>query len=160
MIWYILTDTFLWFQKAISGTDLSHSKLIPHFVRMGFPEELVAKAIEENGNCTTSLIFYRYFRAWRQCLWLFGKCAGEGNSESILETLLTYSVSNTHFILSNSWYFRLDPRFQQDLSHPYGQKFIRSIKRKAAREQKMNSYHIGSRRYVFFWSLLRTHLLV
>lgn len=51
--------------EAISGTDLSHSKLIPHFVRMGFPEELVAKAIEENG---------------------------EGNSESILETLLTYSA--------------------------------------------------------------------
>lgn len=41
--------------KAISTTDLSHSKLIHHFVGMGFPEELVAKAIEENGNCTVTL---------------------------------------------------------------------------------------------------------
>ncbi|KAI8533671.1 hypothetical protein RHMOL_Rhmol10G0027500 [Rhododendron molle] len=51
--------------EAITTTDLSHSKLIHHFVGMGFPEELVAKAIEENGG---------------------------GNSESILETLLTHSA--------------------------------------------------------------------
>ncbi|KAI8538009.1 hypothetical protein RHMOL_Rhmol09G0067200 [Rhododendron molle] len=36
--------------EAITTTDLSHSKLIHHFVGMGFPEELVAKAIEENGS--------------------------------------------------------------------------------------------------------------
>ncbi|KAI8552260.1 hypothetical protein RHMOL_Rhmol06G0253000 [Rhododendron molle] len=35
--------------EAITTTDLSHSKLIHHFVGIGFPEELVAKAIEENG---------------------------------------------------------------------------------------------------------------
>lgn len=39
----------------ISTTDLSHSKLIHHFVGMGFPEELVAKVIEENGNCSVTL---------------------------------------------------------------------------------------------------------
>ncbi|KAL7232581.1 hypothetical protein ACSBR2_010568 [Camellia fascicularis] len=51
--------------EASLSASPSHSKLIHHFVGMGFPEKLVAKAIEENG---------------------------EGNTESILETLLTYSV--------------------------------------------------------------------
>ncbi|KAI8031233.1 DNA (cytosine-5)-methyltransferase DRM1 [Camellia lanceoleosa] len=51
--------------EASLSASPSHSKLIHHFVGMGFPEKLVAKAIEENG---------------------------EGNTESILETLLTYSA--------------------------------------------------------------------
>ncbi|GMP29291.1 hypothetical protein CsSME_00004462 [Camellia sinensis var. sinensis] len=51
--------------EASFSASPSHSKLIHHFVGMGFPEKLVAKAIEENG---------------------------EGNTESILETLLTYSA--------------------------------------------------------------------
>ncbi|KAE9466464.1 hypothetical protein C3L33_01610, partial [Rhododendron williamsianum] len=51
--------------EASSLTGSSHSKLIDHFVGMGFPEKMVRKAIEENG---------------------------EGNTESILETLLTYSA--------------------------------------------------------------------
>ncbi|KAK6913093.1 C-5 cytosine methyltransferase, partial [Dillenia turbinata] len=57
--------------KPSSSIGPSKSKLIHHFVGMGFPEKLVAKAIEENG---------------------------EGNTESILETLLTYSAleDSTH----------------------------------------------------------------
>ncbi|XP_058180349.1 DNA (cytosine-5)-methyltransferase DRM2 isoform X2 [Rhododendron vialii] len=51
--------------EASSSTGSSHSKLIDHFVGMGFPEKMVRKATEENG---------------------------EGNTESILETLLTYSA--------------------------------------------------------------------
>lgn len=51
--------------EASSSTDRSHFKLIDHFVGMGFSEKMVAKAIEENG---------------------------EGNTELILETLLTYSA--------------------------------------------------------------------
>ncbi|XP_057464266.1 DNA (cytosine-5)-methyltransferase DRM2-like [Actinidia eriantha] len=51
--------------EASSSTGSCHSKLIQHFVGMGFPEQMVAKAIEENG---------------------------ESNTESILETLLTYSA--------------------------------------------------------------------
>ncbi|KAL6960578.1 DNA (cytosine-5)-methyltransferase [Sarracenia purpurea var. burkii] len=51
--------------EASSKTDPSDSKLIHHFVGMGFPENLVAKAIEENGDT---------------------------NTESILESLLTYSA--------------------------------------------------------------------
>ncbi|XP_057482702.1 DNA (cytosine-5)-methyltransferase DRM2-like isoform X2 [Actinidia eriantha] len=51
--------------NSYTGPGPSQSKLIRHFVGMGFPDKLVAQAIEENG---------------------------EGNSESILETLLTYSA--------------------------------------------------------------------
>ncbi|XP_052196507.1 DNA (cytosine-5)-methyltransferase DRM2-like [Diospyros lotus] len=51
--------------EASSSTGPSHSKLIHHFVAMGFPENLVEKAIKENG---------------------------EGNTDLILETLLTYSA--------------------------------------------------------------------
>ncbi|XP_052191449.1 DNA (cytosine-5)-methyltransferase DRM2-like [Diospyros lotus] len=51
--------------KASSSTAVPCSNLINHFVGMGFSQKMVAKAIEENG---------------------------EGNTESILETLLTYSA--------------------------------------------------------------------
>uniref|UniRef100_A0A5B7ADM4 DNA (cytosine-5-)-methyltransferase n=1 Tax=Davidia involucrata TaxID=16924 RepID=A0A5B7ADM4_DAVIN len=51
--------------EASSSAGSSNSKLIHHFVGMGFSEKMVAKAIEENG---------------------------EGNTESILEALLTYSA--------------------------------------------------------------------
>ncbi|KAM7509141.1 hypothetical protein LguiA_019594 [Lonicera macranthoides] len=53
--------------EASSSAGPSNSNLIHRFVGMGFSEKLVAKAIEENG-------------------------VGEGNTESILETLLTYSA--------------------------------------------------------------------
>ncbi|GKV37283.1 hypothetical protein SLEP1_g45330 [Rubroshorea leprosula] len=52
--------------KESSLPSSSNSKVIDHFIGMGFSEELVVKAIQENG---------------------------EGNTDSILETLLTYSVS-------------------------------------------------------------------
>ncbi|OVA14824.1 hypothetical protein BVC80_8957g18 [Macleaya cordata] len=48
-----------------STSNPARSKLIYHFIGMGFSENLVAKAIDENG---------------------------EGNTEEILETLLTYSA--------------------------------------------------------------------
>ncbi|XAR51879.1 DNA (cytosine-5-)-methyltransferase [Bertholletia excelsa] len=54
--------------EARSSTSSSNSKLIQHFVDMGFAKKMVAKVIEENG---------------------------EGSTESsILETLLTYSALN------------------------------------------------------------------
>ncbi|GLU11288.1 hypothetical protein SLE2022_280450 [Rubroshorea leprosula] len=51
--------------KESSLPSSSNSKVIDHFIGMGFSEELVVKAIQENG---------------------------EGNTDSILETLLTYSA--------------------------------------------------------------------
>lgn len=51
--------------EAHAGPSCSKSKLIPHFVGMGFSEEMVAKAIEENG---------------------------EENTEAVLEMLLTYTA--------------------------------------------------------------------
>ncbi|XP_010251207.1 PREDICTED: DNA (cytosine-5)-methyltransferase DRM2-like isoform X1 [Nelumbo nucifera] len=51
--------------KASSSAGPPESSLFQHFVRMGFSEKLVGKALEENG---------------------------EGNAEAILELLLTFSV--------------------------------------------------------------------
>ncbi|XP_057983898.1 DNA (cytosine-5)-methyltransferase DRM2 [Malania oleifera] len=51
--------------EACSSSGPSNSNLIQHFVGMGFSEKMVVKAIEENG---------------------------KGSTESILETLLTYSA--------------------------------------------------------------------
>lgn len=51
--------------EASSSASGCNSKLISHFVGMGFSDKMVVKAIEENG---------------------------EGNSEAILEALLTYSA--------------------------------------------------------------------
>ncbi|KAL6994357.1 hypothetical protein U1Q18_012461 [Sarracenia purpurea var. burkii] len=42
--------------SAGSSAGSSHSKLINHFVGMGFPENMVAKAIQENGNCTVTTL--------------------------------------------------------------------------------------------------------
>ncbi|XVF16387.1 hypothetical protein REPUB_Repub10bG0027000 [Reevesia pubescens] len=53
--------------ETSSSSDSPNSKLIDNFVGMGFPKEMVAKAIEENG---------------------------EENSNSILESLLKYSASS------------------------------------------------------------------
>ncbi|KAI3754075.1 hypothetical protein L2E82_26199 [Cichorium intybus] len=50
---------------ASSSTGPSNSKLVQHFLGVGFSEQLIAKAIKENG---------------------------EASTESILESLLTYSV--------------------------------------------------------------------
>lgn len=51
--------------EASSSAGPSNSKLVQHFLGMGFSEQLISKAIKENG---------------------------EANTESILESLLTYSV--------------------------------------------------------------------
>ncbi|KZV32941.1 DNA (cytosine-5)-methyltransferase DRM2-like [Dorcoceras hygrometricum] len=59
------TVAILGTMEASSSEGASYSKLVKHFVGMGFPENLVSKAIEENG---------------------------EGDSDSILNTLLTYSA--------------------------------------------------------------------
>ncbi|KAK2973314.1 hypothetical protein RJ640_027957 [Escallonia rubra] len=56
------------YKEASSSTGSSHSKLIDHFVGMGFPEKLVAEAVEKNG---------------------------EGNTESILDNLLNYSATKS-----------------------------------------------------------------
>ncbi|OVA16978.1 C-5 cytosine methyltransferase [Macleaya cordata] len=57
-------DAVAGFEEASSSAGPS-SKLVSHFVGMGFSRNMVSKAIEENG---------------------------EGNTEAILETLLTYSA--------------------------------------------------------------------
>ncbi|RAL50937.1 unnamed protein product [Cuscuta campestris] len=57
------------YEEACPASTPHSSDLIQNFVGMGFPRELVAKAIEQNGD----------------------------NSESILETLLTYSVLDIPF---------------------------------------------------------------
>lgn len=41
--------------QASSSTSASRSKLINHFVGMGFSEKLVSKAIEENGSSSIIL---------------------------------------------------------------------------------------------------------
>lgn len=51
--------------EASSSSGPTNSRFIQHFLGMGFPKKLVVKAIKENG---------------------------EGNSESVLEALLTYSA--------------------------------------------------------------------
>ncbi|KAI3813146.1 hypothetical protein L1987_17863 [Smallanthus sonchifolius] len=51
--------------EASSSTGISNSKLVQHFLGMGFSEQMIAKAIKENG---------------------------ETNTESILESLLTYGA--------------------------------------------------------------------
>ncbi|XP_073038819.1 DNA (cytosine-5)-methyltransferase DRM2-like isoform X1 [Primulina eburnea] len=59
------TVAILGSMEASSSEGASRSMLVKHFVGMGFPENLVSKAIEENG---------------------------EGDTDSILNTLLTYSA--------------------------------------------------------------------
>lgn len=48
---HLITDFVITFYdlKASSSAGSSSSKTIDHFVGMGFPEEVVAKAIQENG---------------------------------------------------------------------------------------------------------------
>ncbi|KAA8530223.1 hypothetical protein F0562_004932 [Nyssa sinensis] len=80
--------------EASSSVGPSNSKLIHHFVGMGFSEKKVAKAIEENG---------------------------EGNTESILETLLTYSAlenspQQQQHVDSDHCSSEYDESFLEDLS--------------------------------------------
>nr|XP_043607541.1 DNA (cytosine-5)-methyltransferase DRM2-like isoform X2 [Erigeron canadensis] len=56
--------------EASSSVGPSNSKVVQHFLGMGFTEQMIAKAIEEN------------------CI----LCAGEANQESILNSLLSYAA--------------------------------------------------------------------
>ncbi|KAF2308499.1 hypothetical protein GH714_010061 [Hevea brasiliensis] len=76
--------------SARSSASSSGSKLIDHFIGMGFDAEMVAKAIQENGKDSYLLpgIISR-----QESLQLSSfECLGEGNTDTILETLLTYSA--------------------------------------------------------------------
>ncbi|XVE67902.1 hypothetical protein DITRI_Ditri09bG0025300 [Diplodiscus trichospermus] len=97
-----------------SSADSPNSKLIDHFVGMGFSKELVAKAIEENGEENSNLILESLLQYSANTLPSSSNSKlidhfvgmgfseemvlkavqenGEGNTDSILETLLTYSA--------------------------------------------------------------------
>ncbi|KAK3033032.1 hypothetical protein RJ639_035658, partial [Escallonia herrerae] len=80
--------------EASSSRGSSYSKLIHHFVGMGFPENLVVKAVDENE---------------------------ESNTESILETILAYtelesSPKKKQCAISSQWSSDYDESFLDDLS--------------------------------------------
>lgn len=74
-----------------SSAGCSNSKLLDHFVGMGFEVEMVAKAIQEHGKKSVSFDFGTIFFFKSSCTLV--EYPGEENSDIILETLLTYSVS-------------------------------------------------------------------
>ncbi|GMJ04253.1 domains rearranged methylase 1 [Hibiscus trionum] len=100
--------------KVSSSADPPNSKLIDHFVGMGFSSELVAKAIEENGEENSNLILEDLLQYSASTLASSSNSKlidhflgmgfseemvikairenGEGNTDTILETLLTYSA--------------------------------------------------------------------
>ncbi|KAK8534056.1 hypothetical protein V6N13_028260 [Hibiscus sabdariffa] len=100
--------------KVSSSADSPNSKLIDHFVGMGFSSELVAKAIEENGEENSNLILEALLQYSASSLASSSNSKlidhfvgmgfseemvikaiqenGEGNTDTILETLLTYSA--------------------------------------------------------------------
>ncbi|OMO59188.1 C-5 cytosine methyltransferase [Corchorus capsularis] len=97
--------------EANSSAESSSSKVTGHFVSMGFRKEMVAKAIEENGEENTDLILealLQYSEAGSSKSKLIDHFKGMGfseemvlkaiqengdeNTDSILETLLTYAA--------------------------------------------------------------------
>ncbi|XP_017975648.1 PREDICTED: DNA (cytosine-5)-methyltransferase DRM1 [Theobroma cacao] len=107
--------------EAVSGSaeaslsaDSSNSKVIDHFVGMGFSKEMVAKAIEENGEENSNLILETLLHNSassspsssnsklidhfvgmgfsEQMVVKVVQENGDRNTDSILETLLTYSA--------------------------------------------------------------------
>ncbi|XP_057996371.1 DNA (cytosine-5)-methyltransferase DRM1 isoform X2 [Hevea brasiliensis] len=100
--------------EASSSVGSSGSKLIDHFVGMGFPEKMVAEAIQENGEENTDLILETLLKCSARSsasssgsklidhfigmgfdAEMVAKAIqenGEGNTDTILETLLTYSA--------------------------------------------------------------------
>ncbi|XVF14080.1 hypothetical protein REPUB_Repub09cG0026100 [Reevesia pubescens] len=100
--------------EVSSSTDSPNSKVIDHFVGMGFSKEMVAKAIEENGEENSNLILETLLQCSARSLATSSNSKlidhflgmgfseemvikavqenGEGNTDSILETLLTYSA--------------------------------------------------------------------
>ncbi|KAF2308497.1 hypothetical protein GH714_010035 [Hevea brasiliensis] len=101
--------------EASSSVGSSGSKLIDHFVGMGFPEKMVAEAIQENGEENTDLILETLLKCSARSsasssgsklidhfigmgfdAEMVAKAIqenGEGNTDTILETLLTYSAT-------------------------------------------------------------------
>ncbi|XP_057993250.1 DNA (cytosine-5)-methyltransferase DRM2 isoform X2 [Hevea brasiliensis] len=99
---------------ASSSVGSSGSKLIDHFVGMGFPQKMVAEAIQENGEENTDLILETLLKCSARSsagssgsklidhfigmgfdAEMVAKAIqenGEGNTDTILETLLTYSA--------------------------------------------------------------------
>ncbi|XP_031249866.1 DNA (cytosine-5)-methyltransferase DRM1 isoform X1 [Pistacia vera] len=100
--------------EASSSSGSSSTKMIDHFVGMGFSEEMVIKAIQENGEQNTDLILETllkysgsssasssnsklidHFVGMGFSKEMVAKAIqenGEDNTDSILETLLTYSA--------------------------------------------------------------------
>ncbi|XP_038680481.1 DNA (cytosine-5)-methyltransferase DRM1-like isoform X2 [Tripterygium wilfordii] len=101
-------------REASSNAASPRLNLIDHFVQMGFPAEMVDRAIQENGEENLDLILEALLRysetapagpSNSRCLDHFVGMGftekmvakaieenGEGNTDSILETLLTYSA--------------------------------------------------------------------
>ncbi|XVF58052.1 hypothetical protein PTKIN_Ptkin07bG0031700 [Pterospermum kingtungense] len=100
--------------EARSSAGTPNSKVIDHFVGMGFSKDMVAKAVEENGEENTNLILETLLQYSASSLpgtsnsrlidhfvnmgfseEMVVKVVqenGEGNTDAILETLLTYSA--------------------------------------------------------------------
>ncbi|XP_022741602.1 DNA (cytosine-5)-methyltransferase DRM1-like [Durio zibethinus] len=100
--------------EASLGADSPNSKIIDHFVGMGFSKEMVAKVIEENGGENSNLILETLLQYSASSLASSSNSKlidhfvgmgfseemvvkavqenGEGNTDTILETLLTYSA--------------------------------------------------------------------
>ncbi|KAL5860494.1 hypothetical protein ACOSQ4_001790 [Xanthoceras sorbifolium] len=100
--------------EASTSASSSSSKMIDHFVGMGFSEEMVVKAVQESGEENTDLILETllkysasssagssnsklvdHFVGMGFSEEMVAKAIqenGEGNTDSILETLLTYSA--------------------------------------------------------------------
>ncbi|KDP46435.1 hypothetical protein JCGZ_10275 [Jatropha curcas] len=100
--------------EASSSVGSSGSKLIDHFVGMGFPEKMVAEVIQENGEENADLILETLLKCSARSsasssgsklidhfvgmgfgVEMVAKAIrenGEGNTDTILEALLTYSA--------------------------------------------------------------------
>ncbi|XP_039008466.1 DNA (cytosine-5)-methyltransferase DRM1-like [Hibiscus syriacus] len=100
--------------EVSSSADSPNSKLFDHFVGMGFSEDLVAKAIEENGEENSNLILEALLQYSASSLASSSNSKlidhfvgmgfseemvikaiqenGEGSTDTILETLLTYTA--------------------------------------------------------------------
>ncbi|XVE83983.1 hypothetical protein DITRI_Ditri16bG0132500 [Diplodiscus trichospermus] len=107
-------EGFLGAAEASSAADSPNSKVIDHFVGMGFSKEMAANAIEKNGMENTNLILETLLQDSASSLASSSSSKltnhfvgmgfseamvvkaiqenGEGNTDAIVETLLTYSA--------------------------------------------------------------------
>ncbi|XP_044466248.1 DNA (cytosine-5)-methyltransferase DRM2 [Mangifera indica] len=129
--------------KASSSSGSSSTKMIDHFVGMGFPEEMVTKAIREVGEQNTDLILETLLKYSasssasssnsklidhfvgmgfsEEMVVKAIKENGEDNMDSILETLLTYSALEKspqaqHDVDSDEYLSELEGSFLNDFS--------------------------------------------